>query len=50
LAIMVAGEILTIGSPAEIKERARARGQAEPTMEDAFISLIEAREKHGSKG
>jgi ABC-2 type transport system ATP-binding protein len=50
LAIMIAGEILTIGSPAEIKERARTREQAEPTMEDAFISLIEAREENGSKG
>ena len=50
LAIMIAGEILTIGSPAEIKERARTREQAEPTMEDAFISLIEAREKNDSKG
>jgi ABC-2 type transport system ATP-binding protein len=50
LAIMIAGEILTIGSPAEIKERARTREQAEPTMEDTFISLIEAREKNDSKG
>ena len=37
LAIMAAGEILATGAPAEIKARAR-----EPTMEDAFIRLIEA--------
>jgi ABC-2 type transport system ATP-binding protein len=42
LAIMVAGEILAIGSPSEIKTRAR-RDRPEPTMEDAFISLITGR-------
>ena len=42
LAIMAAGEILATGGPAEIKARARADGTSEPTMEDAFIRLIEA--------
>jgi ABC-2 type transport system ATP-binding protein len=41
LAIMAAGEILTLGTPAEIKERVRSLSLPEPTMEDAFISLIE---------
>jgi ABC-2 type transport system ATP-binding protein len=41
LAIMAAGEILAIGTPAEIKAHARAAGAAEPTMEDAFIHLIQ---------
>ena len=41
LAIMAAGEILATGEPAEIKARARAGGASEPTMEDAFIRLIE---------
>jgi len=41
LAIMAAGEILAIGAPAEIKARARAPGAPEPTMEDAFIHLIQ---------
>ena len=41
LAIMAAGEILAIGTPAEIKARARAPDAAEPTMEDAFIRLIQ---------
>jgi ABC-2 type transport system ATP-binding protein len=41
LAIMAAGEILAIGTPAEIKARARAKEAAEPTMEDAFIRLIQ---------
>ena len=43
LAIMVAGEILAIGSPSEIKARARTPALPEPTMEDAFISLITGR-------
>jgi len=41
LAIMAAGEILAIGAPAEIKERAREAGAPAPTMEDAFIHLIQ---------
>ena len=41
LAIMAAGEILAIGEPGEIKARARAPGAPEPSMEDAFIRLIE---------
>ncbi len=40
LAIMAAGEILSIGSPADIKAMARTAELPEPTMEDAFISLI----------
>jgi len=42
LAIMVAGEILAIGTPKDIRQRAGStdKGGA-PTMEDAFIRLIE---------
>jgi ABC-2 type transport system ATP-binding protein len=40
LAIMAAGEILAIGSPSEIKSLARTKELPEPTLEDAFISLI----------
>jgi ABC-2 type transport system ATP-binding protein len=43
LAIMAAGEILAIGSPSEIKSRARTAELPEPTMEDAFISMIEGK-------
>ncbi len=45
LAIMAAGEILALGTPEAIKERARSEEQPAPTMEDAFIGLIEA---HGT--
>jgi len=41
LAIMAAGEILATGEPERIKADARAGGAREPTMEDAFIRLIE---------
>ena len=43
LAIMADGEILALGTPEEIKQRQRTAEQPEPTMEDAFIALIEGR-------
>jgi ABC-2 type transport system ATP-binding protein len=43
LAIMADGEILTIGTPEAIKQRQRTTEQPEPTMEDAFIALIEGK-------
>jgi drug efflux transport system ATP-binding protein len=48
LAIMAAGEILTMGTPASIKEQARSGEMSEPTMEDAFVALIEAHEQQGA--
>jgi ABC-2 type transport system ATP-binding protein len=47
LAIMAAGEILAIGTPAEIRQRARSAACPEPTMEDAFIHLIESADPAG---
>ena len=44
LAIMAAGEILSLGTPAEIKAATRDDAQPDPSMEDAFIALIERRE------
>jgi len=41
LAIMAAGEILAVGAPAEIREGARTPDDPNPSMEDAFIRLIE---------
>lgn len=43
LAIMSAGEILALGTPAEIKSQAQSEKQPSPAMEEAFISLIEGR-------
>jgi ABC-2 type transport system ATP-binding protein len=45
LAIMAAGEILTMGTPASIKAQARSQQLPEPTMEDAFVALIRAHEQ-----
>ena len=44
LAIMAAGEVLAIGTPAAIKAAAARPGEAPPEMEEAFIALIQARE------
>jgi ABC-2 type transport system ATP-binding protein len=41
LAIMAAGEILTLGTPSEIRARFRTPANPEPSLEDAFIALIE---------
>ncbi|MEJ2702490.1 MAG: ATP-binding cassette domain-containing protein [Sedimentisphaerales bacterium] len=41
LAIMAAGKILTLGTPAEIRKIGRSDQIPEPTIEDAFIRLIE---------
>jgi ABC-2 type transport system ATP-binding protein len=45
LAIMAAGEILTMGTPGAIKAEARSAAQPEPTMEDAFVGLIMAHDQ-----
>jgi ABC-2 type transport system ATP-binding protein len=45
LAIMAAGEILTMGTPGSIKSQARTEELPEPTMEDAFVGLIKAHER-----
>jgi len=41
LAIMAAGRILATGEPAAIKAGARTADSPEPSMEDAFIRLVE---------
>ncbi len=41
VAIMAQGRLLALGSPAEIKSQARTPGSPDPTLEDAFIRLLE---------
>ncbi len=41
VAIMDGGQVLAQGSPGEIRARARADALPEPTMEDAFIAVVE---------
>ncbi len=48
LAIMAAGEILTMGTPAEVKGKARSSALPEPTMEDAFVGLIQTHARQGA--
>jgi len=45
LVIMAEGEVLAKGTPADMKARFRSDEHPDPTMEDAFIGLIEAHEK-----
>ena len=42
LAIMAAGEILSLGTATEVKAAARSEQMPDPSMADAFIALIEA--------
>jgi ABC-2 type transport system ATP-binding protein len=50
LAIMADGEILALGTPEEIKQRQRTPEHPDPTMEDAFIGLIEGKGQQSSLG
>jgi len=45
LVLMSLGEVLAQGTPAEIKAKARSNDHPTPSMEDAFISLIEEHEQ-----
>ena len=45
LVLMSLGEVLAQGTPAEIKERVRRPDLPTPSMEDAFIALIEEHEQ-----
>ncbi len=44
LVLMSLGSILAAGTPAEIRARARTPERPDPTMDDAFVALIEAHE------
>ncbi len=44
LVIMMDGDILTTGTPSAIKQQVRSKALPNPTMEDAFIHLLEARQ------
>lgn len=47
LVIMAEGRILAEGTPEQMKDRFRLPGRPEPTMEDAFIGLIESNGREG---
>ncbi|HMK85172.1 MAG TPA: ATP-binding cassette domain-containing protein [Steroidobacteraceae bacterium] len=46
IAIMDSGRILAQGSPAEVRSLARTREQPEPSMDDAFIAVVEKAREH----
>jgi ABC-2 type transport system ATP-binding protein len=51
VAIMDSGQVLAQGSPAEVRARARTEALPEPSMEDAFIAIVEqARARLGAPG
>jgi ABC-2 type transport system ATP-binding protein len=49
LVIMDHGRILAQGTPAEIRSLARAEHGLEPTMEDAFIAVVEQAREHSGE-
>jgi pyoluteorin transport system ATP-binding protein len=49
IAIMDAGRVLAQGTPAEIRRRARIEG-GEPSMEDAFIAIVEDARESAESG
>jgi ABC-2 type transport system ATP-binding protein len=49
LVIMDQGRILAQGTPAGIRSLARAEQGREPTMEDAFIAIVEQARKHSDE-
>jgi pyoluteorin transport system ATP-binding protein len=50
IAIMDAGRMLAQGTPAEIRARALSEEEREPTMEDAFIAVVEQARERESNG
>ena len=48
LVVMANGEVLAEGTPAEMKDKYRSSSRPQPSMEDAFIALIESRQQRES--
>jgi ABC-type multidrug transport system ATPase subunit len=47
IALIYRGHVIALGSPDELKERVRGERQPEPTLEDAFIALVEEFDRGG---
>ncbi len=50
VAILDAGRVLAQGTPAEVRRRARSEDGREPTMEDAFMAVVEEARARESAG
>ena len=48
ISLIYRGQSIALGSPDELKSRAATAERPEPTMEDAFIALIEANDRAGA--
>ena len=47
IALVYRGHVIALGSPNDLKERVRGAEQPEPTLEDAFIALVEEFDRGG---
>ena len=48
IALIYRGHVIALGSPDDLKERAARAQQPEPTLEDAFIALVEEFDRRGA--
>ena len=47
IGIVYRGRLIALGSPDAIKDSARTADHPDPTLEDAFIALVEASDREG---
>jgi ABC-type multidrug transport system ATPase subunit len=47
IALVYRGHVIALGSPDDLKDRVRGAQQPEPTLEDAFIALVEEFDRGG---
>jgi ABC-type multidrug transport system ATPase subunit len=49
IALVYRGRVIAEGSPDELKDRVRNKQHPEPTLEDAFIALVEEFDQEEAK-
>jgi ABC-2 type transport system ATP-binding protein len=49
IALVYRGHLIALGSPDDLKERVRSTQEPEPTLEDAFIALVEEFDRGGRR-
>ena len=47
IALIYRGHVIALGSPDDLKDRVRSTREPEPTLEDAFIALVEEFDRGG---
>jgi ABC-type multidrug transport system ATPase subunit len=48
IGLVYKGQVIALGSPDDLKERARTPDRADPTLDDAFIALVEEHDRAGA--